>query len=51
MPVVDEDNRILGIVSQADVARCADRQPRRFDRRAVSDTVSAISEPTQSAYR
>lgn len=40
VPVVDEENRIVGIVAQADVARQAD-----LDAGAVAGTVAQVSQP------
>lgn len=51
LPIVDDDNRIIGIVSQGDIARHAGEHSGRGERRAFADAVSEISEPTERAYR
>jgi CBS domain-containing protein len=51
LPIVDEDRRILGIVSQSDLARHAGDHPGQGERRAVADVVCAVSEPSRSAHR
>ena len=45
IPIVDDHNRVVGIVSQADVARHADA------RRAVAEVVREVSEPSDEPYR
>lgn len=49
IPVVDDRDRVVGIVSQADVARIADRD--RSTRSRFAETVSEISEPTDRPYK
>jgi CBS domain-containing protein len=45
IPIVDDRDRLVGILAQADVARLAGTHPEgRGERRAVSDTVCAISQ-------
>ena len=51
MPVVNDRNQILGIISQGDLARLADRNRDRGGRHAFTDFVSEISEPTSDSYR
>jgi CBS-domain-containing membrane protein len=51
IPVVDDRDRVVGIVSQADLARHAGAFPGRGERRAFADVVCAISEPTLAPYR
>ena len=45
IPIVDDRHHVVGIVSQADVARHADA------RRAVAEVVREVSEPTDDPYR
>jgi CBS domain-containing protein/uncharacterized protein (DUF2267 family) len=45
MPVVNNAGRLVGIISQADLARHADAHPGSGERRSVASTVSEISEP------
>lgn len=51
LPVVGDDNRVIGIITQADIARHADAWQGRGRRRQFTDTVSEISEPPHNAYR
>lgn len=51
IPVVDERDRVVGIVSQADLARHAGAFPGRGERRTFADVMCAISEPTPAPYR
>jgi CBS domain-containing protein len=51
IPVVDERDRVVGIVSQADLARHAVAFPGRGERRAFADVMCAVSEPTPAPYR
>lgn len=51
MPIIDDAGRLVGMVSQGDLARDAARRPFLEQKRAVSDVVSAVSEPTHPAYR
>jgi len=39
IPIIDDDDRVIGIISQADIARETDRQ------RELADVVCAVSEP------
>lgn len=50
LPIVDDNDRVVGIVSQADLARYADRNRNRRGKRAFTDLVEDISEPTSEAY-
>lgn len=49
LPIVDDRDRVVGIVSQADLARWADNQ-RRGVKRAFTDMMDDISEPSDEAY-
>jgi CBS domain-containing protein len=48
--VLDDRDRVVGIVSQADLATHID-DLRGLDRRRVADVVRAVSEPTDRPYR
>ena len=50
LPIVDDRDRVVGIVSQADIAQHAAENHGRGERRAVSNVVCAISEPTPGSY-
>ena len=50
LPVLDDRDRVVGIISQADLAQHAAENFGRGERRAVSDVVCAISEPTEGSY-
>jgi CBS domain-containing protein len=50
VPVVDDQKRVIGIISQADIAQHASDNAGMGERRAVTDVVCAVSEPTSSAY-
>jgi CBS domain-containing protein len=50
LPVLDDRDRIVGIISQADLAQHASENSGRGERRAVSDVVCAVSEPTEGSY-
>ena len=50
VPVVDDRNRVIGIISQADIAQHASENVGTGERRAVTDVVCAVSEPTASSY-
>lgn len=45
VPVVDENNRLVGIVSQGDLARHAGASAWAGEQRMLADVVSAVSEP------
>jgi CBS-domain-containing membrane protein len=49
--VVDRNDRVVGIVSQADLARHAGWNGGAGERRAVADTMCAVSEPNSQPYR
>jgi CBS domain-containing protein len=51
VPVLNDRNQVIGIISQADVARRADAYQGQGGRRAVADVVAAVSEPSRRAYR
>ena len=51
LPIVDDRDRVVGIVSQGDLARHAGLHPRQGERRAMADVLCAVSEPTHTAYR
>ncbi|HMG32635.1 MAG TPA: CBS domain-containing protein [Blastocatellia bacterium] len=51
VPIVDEAERVVGIISQGDIARLVGMGNGRGERRALADTVSAISEPINEPYR
>jgi CBS domain-containing protein len=51
LPIIDDRGRVLGIVSQGDLARHAGRHTGRGERRAMADVVCAVSEPTNAPYR
>jgi len=50
VPVVDDQKRIVGIISQADIAQYAGDNSGTGERRAVTDVICAVSEPTSSSY-
>jgi CBS domain-containing protein len=50
MPIVDDRNRVVGIISQADLAQHAMENRGRGERRRVGDVVGSISEPTEGSY-
>jgi CBS domain-containing protein len=50
MPIVDDHNRVVGIISQADIAQHASRHTGTGERRALSDVMCAVSEPSESSY-
>jgi CBS-domain-containing membrane protein len=51
MPIVNDRNQVVGIVSQGDIAKYAGENLGSDARRAVGDVVYAISEPTTSSYK
>jgi len=51
MPIVDDRNRVVGIVSQSDLAQHAGDNSGMGERRAVADVICAVSEPSWSSYR
>jgi len=48
VPVLDDRNRVVGIVSQADIAQHASEH--RGERRAMTRMIDEISEPTPGSY-
>jgi CBS-domain-containing membrane protein len=50
LPIVDDRDRLVGIVSQGDLARYAGINRAPGARHAVADVVCAISEPTDEPY-
>ena len=46
MPIVDDRGRLVGILSQGDLARHAGRHPLPDERRALTEVLSAVSHPT-----
>jgi CBS domain-containing protein len=51
MPIVNDRNQVVGIISQADIAQHASQHTGTGERRAVSDVVCAVSEPSSGSYR
>lgn len=51
IPIVDDVGRLVGIVSQADVARHAGIRDESDERRALADVICALSEPTHAPHR
>lgn len=51
LPIVNDRNQVIGIISQADLARHAEAWQGRGRRRQLADTVSEISEPSSDPYR
>jgi CBS domain-containing protein len=51
IPVVDDRDRVVGVVSQADLARHAGAFPGQGERRAFADVMCAVSEPMPAPYR
>jgi len=50
VPIVDDRDRVVGIISQGDIARLAGLGAGRGERRAIAETISAISEPIKEPY-
>lgn len=50
MPIVNDRNRVVGIISQADIAQHAAQRMGTGERRAFSDVMCAVSEPSSSSY-
>jgi CBS-domain-containing membrane protein len=51
LPIVNDRYQVVGILSQADLARHAGVYQGRGERRAMADVLCAISEPTYRPYR
>lgn len=51
IPVINDRNQLLGIISQGDLARHADINKQQGERHAVTDMIAGVSEPSNSAYR
>jgi CBS domain-containing protein len=51
LPIINDRYQVIGIVSQADLARHAGAYQGRGERRAMADVLCAISEPTYTPYR
>jgi CBS-domain-containing membrane protein len=51
LPIINDRYQVVGIVSQADLARHAVVYQGRGERRAMADVLCAISEPTYTPYR
>jgi CBS domain-containing protein len=51
LPIINDRYQVVGIVSQADLARHAGAYQGRGERRAMADVLCAISEPTYTPYR
>jgi CBS domain-containing protein len=51
LPIINDQNQVIGMISQADLARYTGAYPGRGGRRAMADVISAISEPTNAPYR
>jgi CBS domain-containing protein len=51
LPIVNDRYQVVGIVTQADLARHAGAYQGRGQRRAMADVLCAISEPTYAPYR
>lgn len=51
LPIVDDRDRVIGIISQGDLAWHAGTHPGWGERRALADTLCAISEPTHAPRR
>jgi CBS domain-containing protein len=48
--VVDDRNHVVGIISHADIAQHAGENAGTGERRALSDVMCAVTEPTSSSY-
>jgi CBS-domain-containing membrane protein len=50
MPILDDRSRVVGIVSQADIAQHACENRGTGERRAMTKMIDAISEPTPGSF-
>ena len=51
MPIVDDRGRLVGIIAQSDLARHAGHHPLPEERRVLTETVCAVSQPPHMPYR
>jgi CBS domain-containing protein len=51
LPIVNDRDQVIGIISQADIAHHAEAYQGRGERRRFAETVSEISEPSYAPYR
>jgi signal-transduction protein with cAMP-binding, CBS, and nucleotidyltransferase domain len=51
LPIINDHTQVIGILSQADLARYIGAYPERGMRNAMADVLSAVSEPTYAPYR
>lgn len=51
LPIVDDRQRVIGIVSQSDLARHSGAHPGWGERRAFADTMCAVSQPSSKSRR
>lgn len=51
LPIINDDEQVIGILSQADLARHAEAWQGRGQRRRFADVMSGISAPTSAPYR
>ncbi|HZS08746.1 MAG TPA: CBS domain-containing protein [Blastocatellia bacterium] len=51
LPIVDDRNYVVGIISQSDLARHAGKHPGWGERRAMADVLCAVSDPAHAPRR
>ena len=51
IPIVDDYDRVVGIVSQADIARHAGGRGGRHERQRVAEVIKEVSQPSGAPYR
>lgn len=51
LPIVDNQDRVVGIISQSDLARHAGSLSGRGERRALAEVLREVSEPSRESYR
>ena len=51
LPIVDDRGRVVGIISQADIARQAGGRGGQMERRALAEFVKEVSLPSNDPYR